>query len=314
MKYKVFIDGSEGTTGLQIYDRLGKREDVEILSIDGDKYKDVSERKRLINASDVVFFCLPDAAAIEAAGLVENPKVRVIDASTAHRVSADWVYGMPELSARQSHEISEETRVANPGCHATGFIMPVYPLVKSGVIPKHFPLVCHSVTGYSGGGKKMIAEYENPDRKPSYGSPRQYALSLKHKHVPEMQKTCMLTRAPVFNPIVADFYAGMAVTVPLHNFMLNGSPSAKDIHEILSEYYEGCRFVKVAPFMGEGVLDGGYLEANVSIGTNYLEIFVCGNEDQTVLITRFDNLGKGASGAAVQNMNIMLGLDEGAGL
>lgn len=314
MKTKVFIDGREGTTGLQIYERFAKRDDIEILLIDEDKRKDLSERKKLINASDITFLCLPDAAAIEAVSLIENPNVRVIDASTAHRTNSAWDYGFPELSAKHRESISKSKRVANPGCYASGFISLVYPLVKAGVLPEDYPLTAHAVSGYSGAGKKMIAVMESGDKPFECESPRQYALSQQHKHLPEMQQVCGLKYKPMFNPIVDDYYCGMVVTVPLISRALSRKYSAENIHEILSAHYDGQRFVKVMELGGKETLPDGFLAANTLAGTNDMQIFVCGNDEQILLAARLDNLGKGASGAAVQNMNIMLGLDETVGL
>ena len=314
MKTKVFIDGKEGTTGLQIYERFAKRSDVEILLIDDEKRKDVSERARLINESDITFLCLPDAAAREAVTLVTNDKTRIIDASTAHRTCPEWDYGFPELSKSHRERIANSKRVANPGCYATGFISLVYPLVKNGAISPSYPFVSHGVSGYSGGGKKMIAVLEGENKPYECFSPRQYALSQKHKHLPEMQKICGLDFPPVFNPIVDDFYSGMVVTVPLVTRLLEKKVTPADVHEILSENYEGANFVKVRELYGEKTLPDGFLAANTLSGTNMLEIFVCGNDDTILLCSRLDNLGKGASGAAIQNMNIMLGLDETTGL
>lgn len=314
MKTKIFIDGKEGTTGLQIYERFEKRNDVEILLIDDEKRKDTNERAKLINESDVTFLCLPDKAAIEAVSLVKNEKVRIIDASTAHRTNPDWDYGFPELSAEHREKIAASKRVANPGCYATGFISLVYPLVKNGVIPEDYPIVSHGVSGYSGGGKKMIAVLEGENKPYECYSPRQYALSQHHKHLPEMQKVCGLKYPPIFNPIVDDYYSGMVVTVPLATRCLLKKYTPENIHEILAENYNGANFVKVRELYGEKTLPDGFLAANTLAGTNMLEIFVCGNEDTILLCSRLDNLGKGASGAAVQNMNIMLGIDETTGL
>ena len=301
---KIYIDGKEGTTGLQIYERLGKREDIELLLIDEDKRKDVDERKKLLNAADLVFLCLPDAAAIEAVGLIENDCTRVIDASTAHRTDPSWDYGFPELSAEHRAAIIRSKRVANPGCHASGFISCVYPLVKLGVIPADQPVCAYSLTGYSGGGKKLIAEYEDPDRDPRHESHRIYGTNLKHKHLPEMQKMCGLSRAPVFSPILGDFYKGMATTI-----LLPGVNAAM-VQEALADYYGGQTFVSVAPLGG----DENVIYADTLAGTNQLRLIVCGHEEQTTVTALFDNLGKGASGAAVQNMNLMLGFDETTGL
>lgn len=310
MKTKVYIDGQSGTTGLQIYDRIGKRDDLELLRIDEDKRHDIEERRKFLNAADIVFLCLPDASAREAVTLIDDPKVRVIDASTAHRTADGWTYGYPELSADQRSAISSSRRVANPGCHATGFISSAAPLVRMGIIPKDYPLTCYSLTGYSGGGKKMIAKYESDEKGEKRLSPGIYGLSLKHKHIPEMQKITGLEYPPVFMPVVDDYYKGMATTIMLQNRLLNGQPSAEEICGRLAEYYKDEHFVSVLPF---GTNDST-IYANELAGTNELKLIVCGSEDQTSVTALFDNLGKGASGAAVQNMNIMLGLDETKGL
>jgi len=304
MKPKVYIDGKEGTTGLQIYDRLGKRGDIELLLIDEDKRKDTEERRKFLNAADIVFLCLPDAAAREAVGLIENGNTRVIDASTAHRTAEGWDYGFPELSLAHRAAIEKSKRVANPGCHASGFISSVYPLVAGEVIPADFPLTCSSLTGYSGGGKKLIAEYEAPDRDPRHESHRIYGLNLKHKHLPEMEYVCGLSRPPVFVPILGDFYKGMATTV-----MFPGIDAHK-VHETLEAHYHGSTLVTVAPFGG----DEPVIYADTLAGRDSMRLIVCGHEDMATVTALFDNLGKGASGAAVQNMNIMLGLDEAEGL
>ncbi|MBR1689910.1 MAG: N-acetyl-gamma-glutamyl-phosphate reductase [Oscillibacter sp.] len=308
MKPRVYIDGKDGTTGLQIYDRLAARDDVELLLIDEEKRKDPQERKKLMDAADLVFLCLPDAAAVEAAALVGNPATRIIDASTAHRTSSGWDYGFSELSAAHRAAIEQSRRVANPGCHATGFISTVYPLVSAGLLPRDYPLSCFSLTGYSGGGKKMIAQYEGEKGEALY-SPRIYGLSLQHKHLPEMQKICGLDRAPVFCPIVDDYYKGMATTVSLHNDLL-GADGAKRVWQVLADHYRDARLVRVAPLGWEEPM----IAANTMAGKDTLTIIVCGNETHTTVTALFDNLGKGASGAAVQNMNLMLGFDETAGL
>lgn len=310
MKTKVYIDGQVGTTGLQIYERIGNRTDLELLRIDEDKRHDTDERRKFLNSADIVFLCLPDAGAIEAVSLIENPDVRVIDASTAHRTSDDWVYGYPELSKEQRAAIAAGKRVANPGCHATGLISSVAPLVKMGILPADYPVTCYSLTGYSGGGKKMIAQYEAQDRDEKLSAPGIYGLSLKHKHIPEMQKVTGLTYPPVFMPIVDDYYKGMATTIMLQNRLLPGQPSAEEICTRLQEYYADEHFVTVLPYDAKQ----GTVYANALAGTNHLQLVVCGYEDQTSVTALFDNLGKGASGAAVQNMNIMLGLDEAIGL
>lgn len=307
---RVYIDGQSGTTGLQIYDRIGARSDLELLRIDEDKRHDPEERKKYLNAADIVFLCLPDEGAREAVSMIDNPHVRVIDASTAHRTDPEWTYGFPELSAEQRKQIAASSRVANPGCHATGLISTAAPLVRMGILPADYPLTCYSLTGYSGGGKKMIAQYESADKKEELFSPGIYGLSLQHKHVPEMQKMCGLAYPPVFMPVVDDYYKGMATTIMLQSRLLPGHPGAEEISERLGEYYAGEHFVKVVPF-GE---HGKTLYANTLAGTNDLRIIVCGNSEEISVTALFDNLGKGASGAAVQNMNIMLGLDETVGL
>ncbi|WP_294549051.1 N-acetyl-gamma-glutamyl-phosphate reductase [uncultured Pseudoflavonifractor sp.] len=310
MKANVYIDGKEGTTGLQIYDRLSGREDINLLLIDDDKRKDITERKKYLNGADIVFLCLPDGAAAEAVGLIDNPGTRVIDASTAHRTSAGWVYGFPELLAGQRQRIKFAKRVANPGCHATGFLSIAAPLVAMDILPADYPVTCFSLTGYSGGGKKMIAEYEGEGKAEGLYSPRIYGTGLKHKHLPEMQALSGLEHPPVFSPIVDDYYKGMATGIQLHNALLKGKPTAQDICELLGRYYEDQTMVRVAPWGSES----GMLAANAFSGYDNLEISVTGNVDQTLIVSRFDNLGKGASGAAVQNMNLMLGLDETTGL
>ena len=306
----VYIDGKEGTTGLQIYDRLAQRQDIDLLLIDEDKRKDAAERKKCINAADIVFLCLPDAAAREAVALVENDRTRIIDASTAHRTAEGWAYGFAELSPEHRAAVAAGKRVANPGCHATGFISAVYPLVKYGLLPPDYPLTCFSLTGYSGGGKKMIAEYEVADKGAALYAPQLYGLNLEHKHLPEMQKVCSLLRAPVFCPIVDDYYKGMATSVTLHTALLPGHPTAAQLHDVLEDHYSGAALVSVAPL--------GYTEkriaANTMAGSDRLQLSICGHEDQVLITALFDNLGKGASGAAVQNMNLMLGLEETTGL
>lgn len=315
MKPKIFIDGKEGTTGIQIYERLGNRKDIELLVLPDEERKDLLRRKEMINEAEVVFLCLPDDAARESVSLVENDWTKIIDASTAHRTDSQWVYGFPELSLEQRSAIAETKRLANPGCHATGFISIVGALVRMGVLPEDYPLTCHSLTGYSGGGKKMIAEYEGENRSDALNATRIYGIGLNHKHIPEMMYMSGMKRKPVFCPILGDYYAGMATVIPLQNDLLKGELKAKDIHEMMAEYYKDAHFVEVTPFMGEGRIDSrGFIESNACIGTNRLEILVCGNQEQTMIVSRFDNLGKGASGAAVQNMNIMLGLDEKTGL
>ncbi len=312
-KTKVFIDGSAGTTGLQIFERIGGRDDIELITLTEESRKDLNARREAINASDITFLCLPDAAAVEAVSLA-GENVRIIDASTAHRTNPAWDYGFPELSAEHRANIAKSKRVANPGCYASGFISLVYPLVKAGVLPEDYPLTAHAVSGYSGGGKKMIAALESPDKTKEMYSPRQYALGQAHKHIPEMQKVCGLRYEPMFNPIVDDYYAGMVVSVPLISRALTKKYTPADIHEILAAHYEGQRFVKVMELGGGETLPDGFLAANTLEGTNDMQLFVFGNDECILLCSRLDNLGKGASGAAIQNMNIMLGLDEGTGL
>ena len=307
----VYIDGKEGTTGLQIYDRLAGREDIELLVIDEDKRKDAGERKKLLNAADLAFLCLPDEAAVEAVGLIENPNTRVIDASTAHRTVEGWTYGFPELGAAQREAIQGSKRVANPGCYATGFIALVYPLVKKGLLDPGTSLEVHALSGYTGGGKKMIAVNEAEEREPELVSPRHYAVQLSHKHIPEMMKVCGLTRKPLFTPIICDFPQGMVVTAPLDLDMLAGSQSLESLRGIYQDFYAGSRYVTIRPPEAPTC---GFIGSNNLAGSNELQIFVCGNAEQVMLCARLDNLGKGASGAAVQNMNIMLGFDEGTGL
>lgn len=303
MKPVIYIDGQEGTTGLQIYERLGAREDIQLLRIDPDKRHDTDERRKLINAADLVFLCLPDAAAIEAVSLVENPNTRIIDASTAHRVAPGWDYGFAELSAAHRAAIQSSRRVANPGCHATGFISSVYPLVQAGIIAPEQFLTCFSLTGYSGGGKKMIAQYEGEDKPEGFYSPRIYGLNQSHKHLPEMQKICGLTTAPAFSPIVDDYYKGMATTIAL-------PVAAEAVHGALTAHYAGAKLVTVAPLGWSESM----IAANTSAGRDVLTLIVNGNEERCTVTALFDNLGKGASGAAVQNMNLMLGFDEATGL
>ena len=302
--FKVFIDGSAGTTGLRIREMLGKRTDISLISLPEQLRKDVSARKEAINASDVTFLCLPDDAAREAVLLVENPETVVIDASTTHRTAAGWAYGFPELSAAHRAAIAQGKRIANPGCYASGFIALVYPLVKAGLVSPDYPFVCHAVSGYSGAGKKGIAEYEAENRPPLYDTPRLYALSLSHKHLPEMKAVCGLSRTPVFNPYVCDYYCGMTVNVPLFADLLVKKTAAADIRALLAEHYAESAFLSV------GEEESGYISANTLNETNRMEILVNGNDERILLTARFDNLGKGASGAAIQNMNIALGLDE----
>ena len=309
MKPKVYIDGKDGTTGLQIYDRLSVRSDIDLLLIDEEKRKDPTERKKLMDAADIVFLCLPDAAAVEAVGLIESPTTRVIDASTAHRTDHDWDYGFPELSAERRAAIQKSKRVANPGCHATGFISVVYPLVAMGLLPKDACLSAFSLTGYSGGGKKMIAQYEAPDKDAALFAPCPYGMGQSHKHLPEMQKICGLDSKPVFTPIVDDYYKGMATTVPFHMSQMQGVSTLEEVRRKLADYYAGQALIHVAD-----TTDTAKLYANAQAGKDTLVLYVAGNDGQFTITALFDNLGKGASGAAVQNMNLMLGFAETTGL
>ena len=301
---KVFIDGSAGTTGLRIRERLSGRTDLKLLTLSEELRKDASARKDMLNSADIAFLCLPDAAAVEAVSLIENDHTAVIDTSTAHRVSEGWAYGFAELSPEHRRAIVTSKRVANPGCHASGFIAGVYPLVKHGVISPDFPLTAYSLTGYSGGGKKLIAEYEDENRDVRHESHRIYGTALTHKHLPEMQKICGLTRKPVFSPILGDFYAGMATTVLLPGI------DAGTAWEALSDHYAGQNLISVAPLGG----DEPVIYASTYAGKDTMRIQVSGQRDQCMVAAIFDNLGKGASGAAIQNMNLLLGLDETTGL
>ncbi|MBR2895334.1 MAG: N-acetyl-gamma-glutamyl-phosphate reductase [Oscillospiraceae bacterium] len=303
---KIFIDGSAGTTGLRIADRLALRKDITVLQLPDELRKDLAARKDAINSSDIVFLCLPDAAAIEAAALAENSNVKIIDTSTAHRTHPDWVYGFPELTG-QRERIQNSNRIANPGCHASGFIALVAPLVQTGLIRPDASLTCFSLTGYSGGGKKMIAEYEAEDRNPLLKGPRQYALSQQHKHLKEMAAICSLEQLPVFCPIVGDFFSGMEVTVPLFAKDVRGS--IEDIQTLYRSYYQTGLV-----FPNDTTDEDGMLSAAAYSGRDDMQISVFGNCDRILLTARFDNLGKGASGAAIQNMNILMGLEESTGL
>ncbi len=301
---KVFIDGSAGTTGLRIRERLGSRTDLELIILPEELRKDNNARKEALFAADIAFLCLPDAAAVEAVALAEGSNVKIIDTSTAHRTNDAWAYGFPELSPAHRQKIAESSRVANPGCHASGFIAGCYPLVAHGIIPANFPLTAYSLTGYSGGGKSLIAEYEDENRDPRHKSHRIYGTTLRHKHLPEMQKICGLTTAPVFSPILGDFYEGMATSILLPGF------DAAKIHHCLQSHYEGQKLVTVAPLGG----DESVIYASTLSGKDNLRLIVTGHENQTMVTALFNNLGKGASGAAIQNMNILLGTDEATGL
>ena len=303
--HKIFIDGSAGTTGLRIYERLSGRKDLELMILPDELRKDTSARKEMLNKSDISFLCLPDAAAIEAVSLIDNPNTVVIDTSTAHRTADGWTYGMPELTGLRE-QIKTSTRIANPGCHASGFIALVRPLVELRIIKNDSALSCFSLTGYSGGGKKMIAEYEAQDRDPLFDAPRIYALTQAHKHLPEMKKLCGLDKEPVFSPIVASYYSGMEVSVALTKDML--SCTLEDVKTAYKDYYRSglIRY--------DDATEGGLISASAFSGRDDMAVAAFGNDERITLISRFDNLGKGASGAAIQNMNIRLGLDEAEGL
>lgn len=302
----IFIDGSAGTTGLRIYERLGSRKDIQLITLPEPLRKDVAARKDALNRADVAFLCLPDSAAMESAALVENPNTVIIDTSTAHRVNPDWVYGFPELYG-QREKIASAKRIANPGCHASGFISLVQPLVQAGLVDSKAALTCFSLTGYSGGGKKMIGEYTDEATAPALEAPRVYGLSQQHKHLPEMAKVCGLENLPIFSPIVSSYYAGMEVVVPLFSHQVNGT--VEDIRAV----YRGCYTGALVSYQ-EQADEGGFLSAGAFAGRDDMQISVFGNDHRITLVSRFDNLGKGASGAAIQNMNIVLGLDETTGL
>ena len=311
MAFKVFVDGQEGTTGLQINEYLARRADIEVLKIDAEKRKDLNERKRLINASDVTFLCLPDDAAKESVTLVDNPNTCIIDASTAHRVNPAWTFGLPELEREQRARIRASKRIANPGCHATAFILALKPLVASGLLPADTQIAANSITGYSGGGKKMIEHYQSPQR---IDAPRPYALGLAHKHLPEMRAYSGLSVAPIFQPIVGPFYKGLAVTAYLHPSQFARKATPADVQKILADYYSGETFIRVAPVDLEANTDGGFFNVEANNDTNRVDLFVFGNDERLLVVGRLDNLGKGASGAAVQSMNVHLGVEETLGL
>ncbi|RHV48429.1 N-acetyl-gamma-glutamyl-phosphate reductase [Lachnospiraceae bacterium OM04-12BH] len=312
-KVKIFIDGSEGTTGLRIHERFAEREDVELLPISSELRKDKEERKRLINSSDITFLCLPDAAAEESVSLVENDHVRIIDTSTAHRTMEGWAYGFPELSKEHREAIAAGNRIAVPGCYATGFISLVYPMVAEGLISADYPVSAFGISGYSGGGRKMIAAYEAEEREDALLAPREYALSQAHKHLKEMKKIPGLKREPLFSPIVADYYSGMVVSVPVYTELMNKGRTPQEVWKYLADFYADSRFVRVMPFGAEEA-SANMLAGNAMSGRDSLRIYVTGNEDRVLLSSQFDNLGKGASGAAIQCLNIALGCEESKGL
>ncbi len=304
---KVYIDGAVGTTGLRIYDRLSSRSDVELLTIPEEHRKDINYRKEYINRSDVTFLCLPDLASVEAVSLA-GEKVKIIDASTAHRVNPTWAYGFPELGEDFYQKIRTGNRIANPGCHASGFIALVYPLIKCGVLDENAYLTCTSLTGYSGGGKKMIQDYESENRNELLGAPRMYGLSQQHKHLPEMTYVTGLKKAPSFMPIVGDFYSGMEVIVPLEKKDLKGIDNLKQLQELYKDFYNGKKLIKAVDFTD------GFISAKELSGKDTMEVGVVGNDERVTLVSLFDNLGKGASGAAIQNFNIISGVEETKGL
>lgn len=313
MTTRVFVDGQEGTTGLRIHEYLAMRGDIEVLKIDADKRKDAAERERLLNAADVAFLCLPDAASREAAAMVSNPRTCLIDASTAHRTAPGWTFGLPELAPDQRDLIRQSKRISNPGCHSTAFILLLRPLVDAGLVPADTLVSATSITGYSGGGKKMIEQYEaGGDR--TLEAPRPYGLGLQHKHLPEMKAHTGLYTVPVFMPIVGPFYKGLAVSVPLHLSQLPGMATGAQLHDALSARYSHERFIRVMPLSDPTTLENGFFDVQACNDTNLVDIFVFAHERQAILIARLDNLGKGASGAAVQAMNVHLGKDEGLGL
>ena len=313
-KHTVFVDGQEGTTGLRIHEYLAKRSDIELLKIDADRRKDAAERARLLNDSDVAFLCLPDAAAKEAVALITNPNTCVIDASTAHRVAPGWVFGIPELAPGQREALKKAKRIANPGCHSTAFIALLRPLVDAGIVQPFLPVTATSITGYSGGGKKMIEEYQAADRAPQLDAPRPYGLKLSHKHVPEMMAYTGLTVKPVFMPIVGPFYKGLAVSVPLQLAHLKPGTDGAALVRAFEKHYEGERFIRVMPLSNPAITEPNFFDVQGSNDTNRIDIFVFADDQQAILIAREDNLGKGASGAAVQCMNLHLGCEESAGL
>lgn len=313
MKYRVFVDGQEGTTGLRINEYLAGRSDIEVLRIAPERRKDADERARLLNAADVAFLCLPDAAAKEAAALVNNPNTCVIDASTAHRTAADWAFGLPELAPDQRDKIRRSKRISNPGCHSSAFILLMRPLVDAGLVPAALPVSASSITGYSGGGKKMIEQYE-AGGDPLLDSPRPYGLTLAHKHIPEMATHTGLQHKPIFMPIVGPFLKGLSVSVPLHLSQLMAGATPEKLQQALAERYVGERFIRVLPVRDPAAVEAAYFDVQACNDTNRVDIFVFANDTQAILMARLDNLGKGASGAAVQSMNVHLGVDESLGL
>ncbi len=317
MKKKIFVDGLSGTTGLGINERLSKYDNIELIKIDYDKRRDINERKKCLNEADLVFLCLPDEAAREAVSLVTNPSTKIINASTAHRTISGWTYGLPELSPSHKEEIKNSKRVSNPGCHATAFVLSLYPLIKNNIMPADYPVSCQSITGYSGGGKNLIEKYEDKNKDNPYTkAPRPYSLGLNHKHLKEMMVHTGLVNSPIFLPIVANYYKGLATIIPIHTSLLNKKLKGKELYNVLAHHYKNQKFVKVMPYIDEEslgdykyIFDGG-LDITACNDTNLAEIFVIGNDEKNIsmIITRLDNLGKGASGAAIQNIESNAGL------
>ena len=314
MAYTVYVDGQEGTTGLRIHEVLARRDDIELLRIAPELRKDSAERARLLNAADVAFLCLPDAASREAASLLTNPNTCLIDASTAFRTDPAWVFGLPELAPGQRQRLRQSKRIANPGCHASSFILLLRPLVDAGLVPAALPVTATSLTGYSGGGKKMIEQYQASPKEPALTSPRPYALSLKHKHQPEMMAHTGLLTPPLLLPVVADYYKGLAVSVPLHRSQLPAAATPEAMHAAYARHYAGELFVQLRPLRDAAVLENGFFDVQACNDSNRVDIFVFASDQHILLMSRLDNLGKGASGAAVQAMNVHLGVDEGLGL
>lgn len=311
--FKVYIDGQSGTTGLRINERLSKRNDIEILKIADELRHDNNERAKMINSADIVFLCLPDDAAIEAVSLCTNPNTVIIDASTAHRTNESWAYGFPELDEKLLNKIKNSKRIAVPGCYASGFMSIVYPLVKMGIAGSDYPFSANAISGYSGAGKKGIAQYEDPNRDNEFDAPRLYAMGQGHKHLKEMQAIAGLEEKPLFNPYVCDFLEGMLVTIPLYVNKLEYKVTVEEMHKAFSDYYKNNEFVRVMPLNAAGT-ESGFLSANHLSGFDYMEIYIAGNEDRISITCALDNLGKGASGAAIECMNIALGKDPKEGL
>ena len=314
-KPKVYIDGSAGTTGLRINERFKDRDDIELIRIPEESRKDNDVRKKFLNEADIAFLCLPDDAAREAVSLMDpaNDRTVIIDTSTAHRTEEGWAYGIPELAPKFRERIRTSKRIAGPGCYASGFIMMAYPLIKEGIISTDYPITVSALSGYSGAGKKAIAVYEGQDKPADFNAPRPYALSQQHKHLKEMKAICSLVREPIFTPVVDDYYAGMIVTLPLYTHLLNKKVKPEELREIMAGYYKGERFIKVMPYGAEDKT-GGFLSASDMAGRDDACIYVTGNDERILMNASFDNLGKGASGAAIQCMNIVMGVDEATGL